>query len=461
MIFNPHDYQTVAEKWIMDHPQCALFLDMGLGKTVITLSAVKKLLDAGQVRKVLVVAPLRVAQTVWAEEAAKWDHLSTLRFVKILGSAQKRKEALHAPGDIYVINRENVQWLVNELAAMGHKWPWDMLILDELSSFKSGRTSRFTALKRVRECCGHIVGLTGTPAPNSLMDLWSEMYLIDGGERLGRFISHYREAYFVAVSVGMMYTDYRLRRNADKKIYDKIRDIVISMSALDHLIMPELRLITVPVEIPDVSRKAYEQMKKHRVLEFKKELDKKRECIMASSAGVLALELLQLANGAIYTDGVDYTNIHSAKIEALQELIEEAQGKPMLVFYSFKHDLKRLKQAIPGARVLYTAQDVEDWNAGQVPVMLAHPAAAGHGLNLQAGGNIVVWFGLTWSLELYQQANARLYRQGQENGVTVYHLVAKDTIDERVMSVLAGKEQQQQMLIDAVRAEVAKYGRWR
>lgn len=451
MRFQPWDYQKAAIDWILMHKRCGLFLEMGLGKTVITLSAVQKLLDDFEVSKVLVVAPLRVASTVWAEEAAKWDHLGGLRFSKILGDRAEREAALRKKADIYVINRENVSWLV-EHQATKKTWPFDMIVLDELSSFKSPRAERFKSMKRVLPAVSRIVGLTGTPSPNGLIDLWSQIYLLDGGTRLGKFIGNYRNAYFTpGQRNGAIVYNWVPIKGASEQIYHRISDICMSMRAEDYLSLPDRNDITCSVSLSDRARKAYDAMERDLVLPLAGEV------ITAQNAAVLTGKLLQLANGAIYDEDGKYISLHDAKLDALEDLIEAANGEPVLVYYSFRHDAKRIRTRFPYARELKTEQDVAAWNAGEVPLLIAHPASAGHGLNLQSGGHIMVWFGLTWSLELYQQACARLYRQGQKKPVTIYHIITKDTVDSHVLRALVGKASGQNDLIDAVKARIEKY----
>ena len=418
---------------------------------MITLTAVKSLIEDFAVCRVLVVAPLRVAATVWAEEASKWDHLQGLRISKVLGSRTEREAALRQDADIYVINRENVPWLVDQYAA-SRKWPYDMIVLDELSSFKNPKAERFKALRRTLPAVRRMVGLTGTPAPNGLIDLWSQIYLLDRGERLGKFIGHYRDKYFIpGHRNGMVVYNWVPIAGAVKEIYEKVGDICMSMKAEDYLTMPDRIDITVPIELPESARKAYDTLERELVLPMKD------EAITAQNAAVLAGKLLQLSNGAIYTEDRGYIEVHTAKLDALEDLIEQANGEPVLVYYGFRHDLKRILERFPQARELYSTKDVNAWNAGEIPVLVAHPASAGHGLNLQAGGHIMVWYGLTWSLEQYQQANARLYRQGQEKPVKIYHLVTQGTVDEDVIRVLTGKAERQDALIDAVKGRIEKY----
>ena len=451
MNYNPWDYQRRAGEWILSHPRCGLFLSMGLGKTVITLTAINKLLDDFAITRVLVIAPLRVAATVWAEEAQKWDHLKHLRCVKILGTQKERLAALEQDADVYIINRENVPWLVAHQAAL-KKWPFDMLVLDELSSFKSPKAERFKSLRRVLPAVHRVVGLTGTPSPNGLIDLWSQIYLLDGGERLGKFIGRYREAYFrPGQRNGQVVFNWELLPGAEEKIYTRIADICMSMTAKDYLSLPERTDVAYPVLLSDRAKSAYDTMERDLVLPLA------GEAITAQNAAVLTGKLLQLSNGAIYTEDHEYIPLHEAKLDALEDLIEAANGQPVLVYYSFQHDADRIMRRFPGARKLVTADDVNAWNRGQVPLLIAHPASAGHGLNLQAGGHIIIWFGLTWSLELYQQANARLYRQGQSKPVTIYHVITKGTVDEEVLKALTGKAVRQDALINAVKARIDKY----
>lgn len=451
MKFIPHVYQTHAIEKILSLPAVGLFLDMGLGKTVATLTAIAELLyDCFEVCRVLVIAPLRVADVVWPEEAAKWDHLRHLRISKVLGTEKQRRAALATPADIYVINRENVEWLVN---AYGKYWPFDMVVVDELSSFKSSKARRFRALRKVRPMVQRIVGLTGTPAPNGLIDLWAPLYLLDQGERLGKTVTGYRSRYFDPGRRDARHIVYSWvpKEGADKSIHRKLSDICVSMTAEDWLDLPERINNIVTVRLPADAREKYGQLERDLLLPFA-EGD-----IVADAAAALSNKLLQMANGAVYDEFGGVQEIHDAKLQVLEDVIEAANGKPVLVFYAYRHDLARLKKHFPAVRCLETAEDIREWNRGGIPLLLAHPASAGPGLNLQAGGHIIVWFGLTWSLELYQQANARLDRQGQENGVIVHHLVAEDTIDDRVMKALEGKTAGQTALMDAVKARIERY----
>ena len=447
MEFKEHPYQTRAIEWILEHPAAGLFLEMGLGKTAITLSAIQELMfNRFDVERALVIAPLRVAATVWEEEAHKWDHLQGLRFSKVLGSQEERIRALQKPADIYVINRENVDWLVRFLQGRKEKWPFDLVVIDELSSFKSASSQRFKALRRARPAIRRIIGLTGTPAPNGLIDLWSQIYLLDRGERLGSTLGGYRQRYFTpGRRNAQIVFDWVPLPGAEEAIYSKLGDLCISMRAEDYLQMPDRLDIQQRVVLPPEARAAYDRLEQDMVLPLRDGV------ITAQTAAVVTGKLLQMTGGAVYDENRDAHRIHAAKLDALEDLIEAANGQPVLVYYGYQHELQRLMEKFPQARQLSTAEDVKAWNAGQVPLMLAHPDSAGHGLNLQAGGHILVWYTLTWSLEKYQQACARLHRQGQTRPVAVYHLVAEDTMDEQVMRILAKKEQRQEALIDAVR----------
>lgn len=452
MKFIPHDYQQYAIQFLTEHPVAALLLDMGLGKTVTTLTAINELLfDRFEIRRVLVIAPLRVARDTWSAEIEKWEHLKHLKYSVAVGTSAERRQALNAKTDICILNRENISWLVEE---SGIPFDFDMLVIDELSGFKNHQTKRFKALMKIRPKVKRIVGLTGTPSSNGLMDLWAEFRLLDMGQRLGRFIGQYRTAYFQPDKRnGMVVYSYKPLPQAEKQIYDKISDITISMKAIDYLQMPELLLTEVPVRLSKQERERYQQLKQELVL------DLPDGEITAANAASLSNKLSQLANGAIYDDTGVVLPIHDRKLGALEDLIEAANGKPVLVAYWFKHDLERIQERL---RKLHTASTVMDkpesiqrWNAGEISVGLIHPASAGHGLNLQAGGSHLIWFGLTWSLELYQQTNARLWRQGQQSEtVVIQHLITKGTIDERILKALTRKEQTQTALMQAVKAEI-------
>lgn len=445
MKFLPHDYQKYAIEYIKSHPITALFLDMGLGKTVTTLTAIRDLMyDTFEVRRVLVVAPLRVARDTWPEEIRKWDHLKDLTCSVVVGTVADRRRALQKEADIYIVNRENLAWLYQN-----SRLDFDMVVLDELSSFKNAKSKRFKAMKAMRPEVKRIVGLTGTPSGNGLMDLWAEFRLLDMGERLGKYISQYRSLYFKPDKRnGMVVFSYKPLPGAEEVIYHQIADITVSMKANDYLEMPELVSVAKEVTLSEKEKKRYDELKKSLVLELP------GGEVTAANAASLTMKLSQMANGAIYTDDKNVVGIHDRKLDALEDLVESANGQPVLVAYWFKHDKERIQKRME-ARELKEPQDFADWNAGKVPVALIHPASAGHGLNLQQGGSILIWFGLTWSLELYQQTNARLWRQGQQSRtVIIQHIVAKGTIDERILKVLEHKDGTQAALINAVKADL-------
>lgn len=447
MKYSPHDYQAFATDFIIQNPVAAVFLDMGLGKSVITLTAIKDLcLDSFQVRKVLVIAPLRVARDTWPTEIEKWDHLKDLKYAVAVGTETERKAALKQKANIYIINRENVQWLVEE---SGLPFDYDMVVIDELSSFKSFQAKRFRSLLKVRPTVKRMVGLTGTPSSNGLMDLWAQFRLLDLGKRLNRFITHYRNQYFTPDKRnGQVVFSYKPLPGAEDAIYSAISDITISMKAVDHLNMPECVMNEVKVALSEKERKTYNTMKADLVVSLQ------GEEIDAGTAAALAGKLSQMANGAVYGEDKNYLEFHNRKLDALEDLIEAANGKPVLVAYWFKHDLERIKKRFD-VREISTSKDIQDWNNGKIPVAVIHPASAGHGLNLQAGGSTMIWFGLTWSLELYQQANARLWRQGQQaDTVVIHHIIAAGTIDERIMAALRNKDKTQSALIEAVKANM-------
>lgn len=445
MKYKPHNYQQFATDFILNQSICCLMLDMGLGKTVITLTALWQLaLDSFDVSRVLVIAPKRVAEDTWPKELAKWEHLTGLTSSLVLGSAAERKAALQRKAFLYIINRENVTWLVKN-----HYWDFDMVVIDELSSFKSNKAERFKAMKKVRPMITRIVGLTGTPAPNTLLDLWPQMYLMDMGQRLGRFIGGFRDRFFLPDKRNreIIYS-YKPREGAEDAIYALISDICISMKAADYLDMPERIDNRIEVSMSPKERKLYDDFQKDMVLSIgDEELD-------AVNAAALSNKLLQMANGAVYGEDKKVIPIHDRKLDVLEDLVEAANGKPLLVAYWYKHDLQRIKARFKNARCIDTAKDIDDWNAGKIPLALIHPASAGHGLNLQDGGCTIVWFGLTWSLELYQQLNARLWRQGQKHTVVIHHIVTKGTHDEDVMRALENKDTRQSALIEAVRARI-------
>ncbi len=446
MKYSPHEYQEYAKRFIIEHPEAAIFLDCGMGKTVITLTAIQELInDYFDVKRVLVIAPLRVGLTSWPAEIAKWDHLKNLRYSVAIGSTAKRIAALNdKTAQIVIINRENVDWLIKY-----NRFDFDMVVIDELSSFKSHKSKRFKALMSKRPLVKRIVGLTGTPSSNGLMDLWAEFKLLDMGKRLGRFIGNYREWYFRPDKMnGPIVYSYKPLPFAEKEIYEKISDITISMSALDHLKMPELIVNEVEVEMNPHEQGKYDGLKQEMMMEIPDGV------ITAANAASLTNKLSQMANGRIYDEAKNIIHIHDRKLDALEDIIESANGQPVLVAYWFKHDLDAIKERFK-VREIKTSADIVDWNDKKIPVAVIHPASAGHGLNLQSGGNILVWYGLTWSLELYQQTNARLWRQGQTFGtVVIQHIVCKDTVDGNILKALKAKNTTQSALIDAVKAVV-------
>ena len=446
MKYFPHDYQIYSTNFILNNSISAIFLECGLGKSVISLTAINDLmLDYFDVSRTLVIAPLRVANSTWPDEIKKWDHLKHLNYSVVIGSEKERIDALKKPAHIYLINRENVDWLITK---SGIPWKFDMVVIDELSSFKSYQAKRFKSLLKVRPKLKRIVGLTGTPSSNGLMDLWAEFRLLDMGERLGRYITYYRQNFFIPDKRNQqMIFSYKPKDGAEKMIYSLISDITISMKSKDFLKMPECVMNEVIVTLSDKEQKLYDSLKQDMVLSFEEnEID-------AINAAALSNKLLQMSNGAVYNDDKESIHIHDRKLDALEDLIEGANGKPVLVAYWFKHDLENIKDRFD-VREIKSAKDISDWNEGKIPVALIHPASAGHGLNLQAGGSTLIWFGLTWSLELYQQTNARLYRQGQDSTVVIHHILTKGTIDEDVMKALKAKEKIQEALIDSVKARL-------
>jgi SNF2 family DNA or RNA helicase len=454
MRYNAHDYQRYAIQFIKEHPQSAVLLDMGLGKTSITLTALADILfDSFEISKVLVIAPVRVAKFSWPDEIKKWDHLQHLTYAVAVGTPAQRRAAIRSGADITIINRENVKWLIED---SGEDLVYDCLVIDEASSFKNHQAKRFKALMKLRPKVKRVIALTGTPAANGLMDLWAEFRLIDLGERLGRYISHYRQRYFRPDKTnGQIVYSYAPLPGAEEAIYEKISDITISMRAQDLLVMPELISTQHVVQMDEKEKKRYKEMKDNLVLQLP-EGD-----ITAANAAALTSKLSQLSNGAIYTDDEKVLPVHERKLDALEDIIEAANGKPVLVCYWFKHDRKRIEERLKKLGISYAGLDKDDairrWNKGELPVGLIHPASAGHGLNLQSGGSTIVWFGLTWSLELYQQTNARLWRQGQSaETVVVMHIITKGTIDERILRALEKKDTDQSALIEAVKAEIGE-----
>ena len=453
MIYTPHGYQQYCIGRVIEDSALALWLDMGLGKTIITLTAINELkFNRFAVGKVLIIAPKKVAEATWSMELEKWEHLKHLKIVTVLGSESKRVKALNTPADIYVINRENVVWLADYYR---NAWPFDMVVLDEASSFKNPRAKRFKAMKLVRGKIRRLVELTGTPAPNGLTDLWAQIYLLDGGERLGRTLTAYRERYFVPDKRSReQIFSYAPKEGADEKIHEVLSDICVSMSARDYLELPDCVEEVIPVMLDEKARRAYDQMEREMLLEIDEDT-----VIDAGTAAVLSNKLLQLCNGAIYDGDKHVNHIHDCKLEALLELIEQLNGQHALVFYNFRHDSDRILSALSGSRRVRAYRDKDDaeaWNRGEIDILLAHPASCAYGLNLQQGGHHVIWFGLTWSLELYQQANKRLHRQGQQYPVIIHRLSVVDGMDEEVSRALEGKQDTQQGLLDALKARIGK-----
>lgn len=455
---NLHNYQKAGVAHIIRHKFCGLFLEMGLGKTVTTLTAINDLLfDYLEIRNVLVIAPKRVAESVWEQEAAKWGHLKHLRFSKIIGTAQQRTQAANTKADIYIVSRDNIAWLCALWGGM--RLPYDMVVIDELSSFKSHKSIRFKAMRAVRPSIKRLVGLTGTPASNGLIDLWAQMFLIDRGERLEKTITRYRETYFVpGKSNGNVVFSYSLKPGAEAVIRDKIKDICISMTSSDYISLPERIDNYIDIDMPQELKRTYKDFEREKVLELY-DSSEKGSGITVANAAALSNKLLQFANGAIYDENHNVYSIHDLKLEALKDIVENANGQPVLVAWTYQFDRDRIKEYLKAyePRELKTDRDIQDWNTGRVSVMLAHPASAGHGLNLQAGGNIIVWYGQTWSLELYQQFNARLYRQGQKHGVIINHLVMKGTHDEDVIRALKAKGRTQDQLMASIKAKIENY----
>jgi len=446
MRYVAHNYQNYAKDFILAHKVAALFLDCGLGKTITTLTAINELMyDSFEISKVLIIAPLRVAQSTWKEEIEKWDHLNLLRYSIAVGDEKERLKALKQNSDIYIINRENVDWLVTK---SGIDFNFNMLIIDELSSFKSHTSKRFKSLLKIRPYFERVVGLTGTPSSNGLMDLWAEFRVLDLGERLGRYITHYRNEYFLPDKRnGAVIFSYKPQPNAEERIYRRLADMTISMKSTEYLKMPELILNELEINLDEEDQIKYKKFKKEMVMTIQeKEID-------AINAASLSNKLIQLANGSIYDEDKKFYEVHNKKLDKLEEIIESANGKPVLVSYWFKADKERIEKRFK-VREIKTADDIKQWNKGMIDLALIHPASAGHGLNLQSGGSTLVWFSLTWSLELYQQTNARLYRQGQKDTVVIHHLITKNTIDEDIMKSLKRKDKTQEALMRAVKARI-------
>lgn len=442
-----HEYQNTMVQWIKEKPSCALFAEMGLGKSVSTLTAIADLLDTFEVGRVLVIAPLRVALHTWPNEIKNWEHTKHLSYATVCGNYGTRIHALEGNEDIHIINRENVKWLVDNLRDI--KWPYDMVVIDEASSFKSSKSQRFKALKKVLPKVDRMVELTGTPASNGLLDVWAQVFLLDKGERLGKTFSGFRDRYFIGDYMGY---SFEPRPGTEEKIYNKLQDICLTLSAEDYLKMPQRVDNVIPLTIPPKASNQYRELEKEFLLELE------QETVEVTSAAALTNKLLQFSNGALYTDDKGtFKAVHDTKLDALEEIIQEAAGQPILVAYNYKSDLARIRQRFPKAEHIGNAADTIDrWNAGKVPMLLAHPASAGHGLNLQKGGNIIIWFGLNWSLELYQQFNARLHRQGQTKPVFIHHLAVTDSVDMTVLEALQGKHITQKALLDALKKDITE-----
>lgn len=456
MIYKPYDYQRTAMQWIIEKPHCGLFLDMGLGKTVSTLTALQQLIDDCEVSRVLVVAPKKVAETTWSTEAEKWEHLRGLKVVKVLGTEKQRCLALNTPADVYVTGRDNFVWLVGKY---GGQLPFDALVIDELTSFKSAKSERFKAMRTALPSVGRVIGLTGTPAPNGLIDLWAQMYCIDRGERLGKSVTRYRETYFETHKWNNIVVRCDLKRGCEDIIRNKIADICLSMQARDYLQLPDMITHTVKVELTAKTMERYNEFERDKVLEFTQEHGEEPANVLANSAAGLMNKLSQFANGAVYDEDRNVHQVHDEKLDRLVEIVEAANGSSVLVFYQFKHDIPRIQEKLKGYRVrVYEGEkDLKDWNAGEIDVLLAHPASTAYGLNMQQGGHYIVWFGTGWNLEHYQQANARLHRQGQKHPVTVYKLICSGTVDERASAALESKKGVQQSLLDSLNYLIRKH----
>ena len=456
MKYSPYEYQNKATQFVIDHPECGLLLDMGLGKSVITLTALQTLIDECEISRALVVAPKKVAETTWTTEAAKWNHLQGMTVAKVMGTEKQRKMALAETADIYVIGRDNFVWLVG---LYGGQLPFDVLVIDELTSFKNSKSQRFKAMRIARPSVKRVIGLTGTPAPNGLIDLWGQMYCIDMGKRLGRSVTKYRETHFETHTWNNIVVRCDVKKGHEDIIRNSIADICLSMQAKDYLQLPDLMVHNVSVELSPSTMAAYNKFEREKVLEFSQEHDGEPSNILANSAAGLMNKLAQFANGAVYDDERNIHEIHSEKVDKLAEIVEAANGSSVLVFYQFKHDIPRIIKKLKGYRVeVYEGEkQLLDWNAGKIDVLLAHPASTAYGLNMQQGGHYIVWFGTGWDLELFQQANARLHRQGQKHPVTVYKLISAHTVEERASAALDNKKAKQQSLLDSLNYLICKH----
>lgn len=453
MNYRPYEYQERATEWVIAHRRCGLFLDMGLGKTVITLTAVQRLMDYAEVERTLIVAPKKVAETTWTDEADKWTHLSGLRVAKVMGTPQQRVRALESSADIYVIGRDSFVWLV---AHYNGRLPYDMMVVDELTSFKTPKSQRFKAMRMVTASVRRVVGLTGTPAPNGLVDLWAQMYCLDMGERLGRSVTRYRDTYFNQYRWNNIVVRCTPKAGCEDIIRNKVADICLSMQAKDYLQLPELLTHTVRINLSEKTMSAYQQFERDRVMEFNEE---NGDNVVAGSVAALMNKLSQFANGAVYDSDRNVHELHGEKLDRLQEIVEAANGNHVLVFYQYRHDIRRIRECLKNyeVREYEGEQSLRDWNEGNIDVLLAHPASTAFGLNMQQGGHYIVWFGTGWNLELYLQANARLHRQGQRYPVHVYRLVCAGTVDERAAAAIDGKRNVQQALMDGLSYLRAKY----
>lgn len=456
MRYIPYEYQTRATRFVLDHPECGLFLDMGLGKSVITLTAIQELIDECEITRALVVAPKKVAETTWTTEAAKWDHLRDMKVAKVMGTEKQRRLALAEKADVYVIGRDNFVWLAG---LYGGRLPFDVLVIDELTSFKNSKSQRFKAMRIARPSVARVIGLTGTPAPNGLIDLWGQMYCIDMGQRLGKSVTRYRETHFETHKWNNIVVRCDLKKGHEEIIRDSIADICLSMQARDYLQLPDMMTHTVPVELSPSVMAAYNRFEREKVLEFKQDHEGEPANVLANSAAGLMNKLAQFANGAVYDEERNVHEIHGEKVDKLAEIVEAANGSSVLVFYQFKHDIPRITRRLKDYRVeVYEGErQLLDWNAGKIDVLLAHPASTAYGLNMQHGGHYIVWFGTGWDLELFQQANARLHRQGQRHPVTVYKLVASHTVEERASASLEDKKVRQQSLLDSLDYLIRKH----
>lgn len=456
MRYRPYEYQQAAIQWVLDHPRCGLFLDMGLGKSVITLTALQQLMDDGEVDRTLVVAPKKVAETTWTTEAEKWDHLKSMRVARVMGTEKQRDMALASKADVYVIGRDSFVWLVGKY---GGVLPFDVLVIDELTSFKSSKSNRFKAMRLATPTVDRVIGLTGTPAPNGLIDLWAQMYCIDMGERLGKSVTRYREAYFDLHRWNNIVVRSSVKKGCEGTIRSKIADICLSMQARDYLQLPDMIVHEEKITLSEKVMKAYTTFERDKVLEFTEQHSDESVNVLANSAAGLMNKLSQFANGAVYDEDRNIREVHDEKLDKLAEIVEAANGSHVLVFYQFKHDVTRIMRKLKGyvVKSYEGEKELREWNTGEIDVLLAHPMSTAFGLNMQQGGHYIVWFGTGWNLELYQQANARLHRQGQQHPVQVYKLICDGTVDMRANAALDSKKGVQQSLLDSLNYLTRKY----